>query len=262
MSADRLRRSDDESLGRALASLHLRWPPPPDVTDDVVATIRAADRRPVLAASRLSMPSRRRTVLLIAAALLTLAAAAGAAKLLDIGAVTIERIPGRPTGTPGPVFPGEGFGATITRIQAEAALGTAFRTPPALGEPDAFWLQESTVGPDGAGPWVVAGWAPQPALPAIEGTEWGAVLMRFEGDADIVSKLVGGGGTRLDEVEIDGRRALWISGAHELELPLDGRLERYEVRGNVLVVQAGDLTLRLETDLPLLDAIELVGPIL
>ena len=267
MTADELRRLDDEALGSALARLDLRWPATPDVTADVAAGIRdGRGRRTLGTPARFAVggrPSHRRRVLLIAAALLTVGAAAGAAKLLfDLGAVTIERIPGRPT-SPGPVFPGAAFGEPITRNEAEAALGSAFATPSVLGEPDAFWLQEPAIEVDDPAPWVVAGWRATPTLPPIDGTGWGAILVRFRGEADVASKGVApGGGTRLEVVDLDGRRALWIEGSHELELPVDGRLERFRVRGNVLLVDDDDDTLRFESELPLGDAIQVMRSIM
>jgi hypothetical protein len=262
MSAEQLRRLDDEALGQVLADLDLRWAEAADPTADVLATIRSRERRGVAGVSGLRQPSRRRAVLLIAAAVLTLAAAAGAARLVfDIGAVTIERLPGRPTAPPGPAFPSDGLGAPITRSNAEAALGAPFGTPPALAEPTAFWLQEPEIdGVDGA-PWVVAGWAASPELPAIDGTAWGALLTRFDAGVDVASKQVIGSSSTMDELEIDGRRALWLTGPHELVLPIDGRVERFEVRGNVLLVDAGDTTLRFETSLARDDAVDLLRPI-
>ena len=257
MSADRLRRLDDDALGTALAGLALRWPEAPAATAEVLASIGAAERRPAFGVPRLGAPSRRRAILLIAAALLALAAAAGAAKLVfDLGAVTVDRIPGRPTALPGTTFPGDAAG--VSRDEAEAALGSPFETPTALGEPDVFWLQEP--GRDGPpiDPWAVAAWRPGADLPAIDGADWGAVMIRFRGQADVASKQVSTSGATVDAFELEGRRALWLTGPHELVLPIDGALERFEVRGNVLLVQDGDLTLRLETALPRESAVELV----
>jgi hypothetical protein len=259
MSADHVHRLDDDALGTALADLDLRWPEAPATTPEVLASIRAAERRPAFGVPRLGAPSRRRTILLIAAALLALAAAAGAAKLaFDLGAVTVDRIPGRPTVLPGTTFPGDAVGASVSRDEAEGALGSPFVTPTALGEPDVFWLQEPSLEGAASDPWAVAAWRPTADLPTIDGTEWGAVMIRFRGQADVASKGVSTSGATVDAFELDGRRALWIMGPHELVLPIDGALEHFEVRGNVLLVQDGHLTLRLETALPRTSVVELV----
>jgi hypothetical protein len=264
VSAEELRRLDDDALGRALGGLDLRWPTSPEVTSDVLATIRAAHDRPALrGVPRLGLPSRRRAVLLIAAALLALAAAAGAAKLLfDLGAVTVEQLPGRPTSLPGATFPGDDLGTRVTRAEAEAKLGTDFLTPPALGEPDVFWLQEPGIEEVGGEPWVAAAWLPSADLPPIDDTRWGAVLIRFRGEADVASKQVTGSGSAPHPIEVDGRRGLWLTGTHELVLPVDDAFERFTVRGNVLLLQDGEDTLRLETALPRPRAIALVRSIL
>lgn len=263
MSAEGLRRLGDDALGTALAGLDLRWPEAPAATPEVLASIRAAERRPAFGLPRLGAPSRRRTVLLIAAGLLALAAAAGAAKLVfDLGAVTVDRIPGRPTALPGTTFPGDGTGVSVSRNDVEAALGAPFETPTALGEPDVFWLQEPSLEGPATDPWAVAAWRPAAGLPVIDGTDWGAVMIRFRGQADVASKGVSTSGATVDAFELDGRPALWLTGPHELVLPIGGALERFEVRGNILLVQDGDLTLRLETALPRTSAVELVRSIL
>ena len=90
MSAERLSRMTDEGLGEALRALEplLLQPQPPDVTGEVLATIRAG-RRP-----RRRLSSRARIAILVAAALLALATAAAAAKLvIDLGGIRIEREP-------------------------------------------------------------------------------------------------------------------------------------------------------------------------
>jgi hypothetical protein len=69
-------------------------------------------------------------------------------------------------------------------------------------------------------------------------------------------------GATVDAFDLGGRRALWLTGPHALGVPVDGELRRFEVRGNVLLVQDGDLTLRFESVLPRERAVELLGSIL
>ena len=100
---ERLRGLDDDGLARALATAgrDLDWPTAPDLTRRISATLLDQQRQPSLARPRLSLPRRRRTVLLLVAGLLLLAAAAVAAKVvIDLGALTIDTIPGRPTALP------------------------------------------------------------------------------------------------------------------------------------------------------------------
>jgi hypothetical protein len=263
VSAEELRRLDDDALGRAVGGLDLRWPETPDVAEAVLATIGARGDDRLRALPRFGVPSRRRTILLIAAALLAIAAGAAATKLvLDLGAVTVEQLPERPTSIPGTTFPEGGLGRRVTRDEAEAALATEFRTPPALGEPDAFWVQEPMIEQVDAEPWVAAAWAPAEDLPPIEETRWGAVLIRFRGEVDVAAKHVAPDLGDAEQLEIDGQPAVWLTGAHELVLPIDDAFERFAVRGNVLLVQDGGTTLRLETALPQQRAVALVLSIL
>ena len=260
MTAERLRSMDDEALGAALGGLDLRWPAAPEVTGDVLAAVRATEHRPSLLAPRLSSPSRRRVVLLVAAAILALAAAGGAAKLvLDLGAVTIERIPGRPTAPPGAAFPDGAVGEHLSLEEAEIIVGFAPALPSALGPPDRVWVQEAVN--DGTDPWLGSAWASSEELPAVPGTRWGAVLLQFTGDAEIASKQLFGETGAIHVVEVRGAPAYWITGTHTLELQEGDEVARYEIRGDVLLWQAGDVTFRLETSLPRSEVLRIANSI-
>lgn len=261
MSAERLRELDDETLGTTLAELDLRWPPAPSA-EDLRAGVDAGNRPPPFLLPRLDRPSRRRTVLLIAAALLALAAAAGAARFVfDLGAVSIERIPDRPTAAPGPAFPGDLPGRAVSLEEASAVTGEPIRLPPSLGEPDAVWTLDASPELGGTGPWVGVAWRPADDVPAIDGTDWGAVFIRFRGPADVAVKRLFVGGADLRRVRLGGHDAIWVTGAHELHLLVDGSVRRFVVRGNVLLWQAEGSTFRLETALPLRKAIAIAEPI-
>jgi hypothetical protein len=66
---ERLRALDDDGLGRALATAgrDMDWPPAPDLTARVSATLADQQQHPSLARPRLSLPRRRRPLLLVAA---------------------------------------------------------------------------------------------------------------------------------------------------------------------------------------------------
>ena len=257
MTAERLRRLDDEVLGSALSGLDLRWDPAPDVTADVVGTIRAADRVPSLAAGRVGVVGRHRTVVLIAAAIALLALVAFAARaVIDIGAITVERIEELPPGS-GEVFPGATSDQRATLEEARAALQGDPAFPAALGTPDRLWVQEADPsGTSATSAWVGAAWGPSEELPRIDGVPWGAVFLQLRGDVELITKQVGIAGD-LQEVRVGGADGVWLDGPHDLLLDDDGTLERYAVHGNVLVWQGGDRTYRLETALPLDDALAL-----
>jgi len=110
---ERLRALDDDGLGRVLATAgrDLDWPPAPDLTARVSATLADQQQHPSLSRPRLSLPRRRRTVLLLVAVVVLLAAAAVAAKVvIDLGALHRHRDPhGRlpqPGDVPGQLRPG------------------------------------------------------------------------------------------------------------------------------------------------------------
>jgi hypothetical protein len=253
---ERLRRLDDDGLGHALATAgrDLDWPSTPDVAARVSGTLLDQQQHPTLARPRLSMPHRRRTVLLLVAGLLLLAAAAVAAKVvIDLGAVTIDTIPGRPTALPTVVANGPTFGHRATLDEAVREAGFPAQVPAALGDPDAVWVDTTD---DGSR--IVLAWTASGALPPIDGLPWGAVLYGFRGQVEQAAKSVFVDGNTFEEATVDGRDAIWVTGPHELDLVTgDGTYERYLVTGNVLVWESDGIVLRLESSLDLPAAVEI-----
>jgi len=245
---DRLRRLDDEALGRAIGVLadRIAWPPTPDLASNVARRLRDQQRRPALGWPRLLLPSRRRALALLVAGLLLLAAAVVAARLvIDLGAVSIRTAPGRPTALPGAVASGPAFGRPTTLAEAEALAGFAARVPARLGPPDRVWVQELAEGTR-----IVLAWRPSASLPQIEGLPWGAVLYELRGRIAVAVKVVFPESGDLQAISVNGKRGYWITGPHELDLVTgDGSVQRFRVTGNVLVWRAAPITLRLETRL-------------
>lgn len=109
MSVARLRSLDDEALGAAIRATgdDLAWPSTPDVERAAREAASSARPRSSLISTWPArpvwpaMPRRTRLVVLFVAALLLLGGAALAAKLvIDLGAVTVITLPGRPTALP------------------------------------------------------------------------------------------------------------------------------------------------------------------
>jgi hypothetical protein len=257
---ERLRALDDDGLGRALATAgrDLDWPPAPDLTARVSATLLDQQQHPSLARPRLSLPRRRRTVLLLVAAVVLLAAAAVAAKVvIDLGALTIDTIPGRPTALPTAVASGPTVGHPVSLEGAQQEAGFPAQMPAALGEPDAVWVDSSD---DGAR--IVLAWTANGALPPLDGLPWGAVLYEFHGQFEQASKSVFMEGNTFEDAKVGERDAIWITGQHELDLVTgDGTYARYLVTGNVLVWESDGVVLRLETSLDLQAAVEVAESI-
>jgi hypothetical protein len=253
MSAERLIAMSDDELGAAISALdpELAWPELTVSAEAVAAAIRSG-RRPTRSRSRV------KTVLLAAAIVLALAAAAAAARLvIDLGAVTIESVPGRPTGIPTITAGPEDFGRPTTLAGAEAVAGFPVHVPAALGNPDRVWVDRTPAeeGPESAR--IVMAWAPGVYLPAIGDARWGGVLLEFRGRADVVSKHVYAQTGTIAPVSVQGTSGFWLTGIHTLDLLTDDGIRTFSVTGNVLVWQSGELTYRLETALPMAAAVRL-----
>jgi hypothetical protein len=252
---ERLRAMTDDRLGAALSSLVLDWPAAPDLSRAVVGAVLTQRRPRVVGLPR----SRRTRILLIAAAtVLLLAGAAVAAKLvIDLGAVVV-RVPEDagtlPTSSPAP------FGAPIDLEQANDLLGAEVGVPTALGPPDRVWADE-VITDAGTVVRITFAWRPSPDLPAIEGSGYGAVLMRFEGDTDQASKDVYADTGTVSPARVRGRDAVWTTGSHLLQLLTSDGVRYVTVEGNVLLWGDRPYTLRLETALPKAEAVRIAESI-
>jgi hypothetical protein len=246
--------STDPELGTALRGLSavLRWPEEPDVAASIADSIQNQRERARPFLPRLSMPSRRRTVLLIAAALLVLGAAAFAAKLvIDLGAVTISEVPGRPTSIPSEPFGAGDLGTPVSLDEAAAIAGFTPAIPTSLGPPDGVWVDDARSG-DVATPSrrIVTAWRPRAGVRRIPGTPWGVVLIQFDGSVDVAFKTVYSQTGRFGHAVVDGASAYWTTGDHVLQLISGTELRSYRVNANVLMWARDGFTFRLETMLP------------
>jgi hypothetical protein len=250
---DRLRALSDDDLGAALTSLGQRiaWPVAGDLP---VAVSRAIGRGEGHVISWPGSPtrSRRRTVAILVAAVLALAAAAVAAKLVvDLGAVVIRTVPSLPTTTPTATVGAGSFGQPISLGEAGSIAGFHPLLPSTLGPPDAIWAERTATSFDSQRTTVIVlAWRPSDDQPGIPGSSWGAVLMEFRGEASIASKLLFEGHARLGTAFVDGHDAYVVTGEHELDLLIDGKIRRFTSTARAILWNDGTLTLRLETALP------------
>jgi hypothetical protein len=241
----------DEELGAALAELEVAWPSTPDLASPVMAATRAPAPRTI----RLPLPRSRRILLIAAAIVLLLAGAAVAARVVfDIGAVVVRVTPD-PRTNPTPTA-SEPFGEPLTHAQAARLLGAELALPTSLGRPDRLWADEVLA--DGVEVVrITAAWEPGPDLPGIEGSRWGAVLMRFEGNVDQVFKDVYEATGDVEPATVGGLDAYWTTGPHTIQLLTSDGIVYARVEGNVLLWRDGPYTMRLETALPKAEAVRI-----
>jgi hypothetical protein len=243
-------REPTDTLERALRSLaeRVQFPPTPPIAPTVGARLRAdaarAHRPPF--AGVVAWP-RRRLVIVVALALVLLGGAAVAARLA-IGPVEVRIVPSLSPGAP-PETPAA-FGDEVPLARAGRLAGIEPAWPPGLGRPDDVYVVDT----GGAGSAVVLAWRGEAGR--IPDTPWTAVLIELRGDVQIATKYVGASG--IHTARVDGRRAFWISGAHDLSLQGAFGGGTVRVSGSVLLWQpAPGLAYRLETTLPKPEAIAL-----
>ena len=250
--SERLRALDDDDLGTALSTLDIEWPSTPDLAPAVMTRV-STERHPGLV--RLPL-SRSKRIMLIAAAIgLLQAGAAVAAKIIiDLGAVVVDVVPNRPGLLPTPsIAP---TGQPVTLQETAALLGRDVPIPERLGRPDRVWADRvfTEVG------WVARvtlAWRARPDLPEISETRYGAVLMVFEGDANLASKTLYEDTGVLQFQTVDGVEYYWTKGTHLLELLTGDGVAFVRVEGNVLLWRDGRHTMRLETLLPKAEALRI-----
>jgi hypothetical protein len=243
----------DERLEAALSTLggDLAFPVTPAFAEAVTARLtseRAAGARPRLPSRALW--SRRRVLVLVTIGLLAALALAAAARLA-IGTIEIGIQPGvTPPPSLPPVEP-DVLGDPLPAREAVALAGFEPSLPPGP-PPDEVYVVDSPFGDPG----MIYAWRPSATYPALPGTEWGLVLIAFQGDDETVVKTV----QRFEDIHdasVNGERAWWIPVRHVLEIETDAGFVTFSVRGNVLIWEVADVTYRLETSLDRASAIAL-----
>jgi hypothetical protein len=244
-----------DDVTRTLADLgrHLELPADGDPAAAAVARIRGHDRRSFVPASATN--ERRTGVLVVAAAVIVAIAVVLAApgprgavaRLLGVDGIEITR---------GEVDPTLSRALELGRpIAVDAALDEAGGvTVPGLGPPDGAYAGRPRDG-------VSLVWAASDDLPAIAGTDTGAVLTVFPADAIRIGK-VASDRTGITDVRVGGHRGYWIGGEpHEVvyEAP-DSRTTSARLAGNTLIWSDGERAYRLESALDRADALAAVSP--
>ncbi|MGA9162751.1 MAG: hypothetical protein WB297_18050, partial [Actinomycetota bacterium] len=177
------------------------------------------------------------------------ALALAAAARLAIGAIEIRVQPAVAPSTSLPPVEPDVLGEPLPASRAVALAGFE-PSLPSGPPPDEVYVIDSPFGDPG----LVYAWRPSPTYPTLPGTDWGLVLIAFQGDEEIVLKTV----QRFEDVHdasVDGVRAAWIPVPHLLDIETDRGTQTFSVGGKVLIWQVGDVTYRLETSLDRASAI-------
>jgi hypothetical protein len=265
-------------LERALTDLaaSLEFPPTPDLAAAVTARLgeapsaRPAPPTPAARARRwlAGLAGWRRlaaaglAVVLLAAAVLvaspgTREAVARRLGLRGIGVELGGPPPPTVTTTPGGRLE-LGLGDRVTLEEARRRVDWPVLVPAAgLGQPDAVYVNEAV--PSGGRVDLV--YRARPGLPASPFTDVGLLITEFQGQPtpEFLKKVTTMG--VVEQVTVGGEPGYWFSGEPHFFTYQDAagtlREEQTRLAGNTLIWQRGDLTLRLEGELPKAEAIRI-----
>ena len=267
-------------LEAALADLaaDLRFPPTPDLAAAVTARLEEGPAR-TPAGRRVRFTGARRwpawlagwrrlavaglAVVLLAAAVL--AASPGTreavARRLGLRGVGVELGgPPPPTATTRAGARLDlGLGRRVTLEEARRRVAFPVLVPAAAGfdRPDAVFVNEAVP----AGGRVDLVYRARPGLPASSFTDAGLLITQFRGEPepDFIKKVAGAGMVQF--ITVGGGPGYFFSGEPHFFSYRDAsgqfREERTRLAGNTLIWQRGDLTLRLEANLPLAEAVRI-----
>ena len=267
-------------LDRALADLAtaLEFPPTPDLAAAVTARLEegpeaapAARPAPAARARRWlgGLTGWRRlaaaglAVLLLAAAVLVVSPGTREAVARRLGLRGIGVQLGGPPPPTVTTAPGArldlGLGDRVTLEEARGLVDFPVLVPGAAGfeRPDAVFVSEA-VPPGGR---VDLVYRARPGLPASSFTDAGLLVTQFRGQPtpEFMKKVTAMG--MVEAVTVGGEPGYWFSGEPHFFTYVDSngsfREEQTRLAGNTLIWQRGDLTLRLEGDIPKAEAIRI-----
>jgi len=266
------------SLEQQLRSLGDRdglFPETPELASDIAGLIRLRDPESTSRRFGLSLDRPLRVAALVALALLAALVAALAvpssrtaiADFFGLEGIRIEfgqdddnaGLPATPASIGGSLLLGER--STMDEVIRTVPFDVALPTDDAASEPDEIYLnQRSGV--------IVVGllYEASDELPEIGSTGVGMLVLEIDSaNAGIffVKKTVVGGG-EVEMTSINGSTAYWIEDGILTVAPVEGLMldpPGMDSRrsGNVLIWSDGDVTYRLETDLPINDAVRIAG---
>lgn len=226
---------------------HFSYPPTPDLAEAVRQQLASSKARlkPDLITRRRWAWAALLALFLVGSLLAVPQVRAAVVEFLQLGAVRIFLAQPVPTVQPTPVMAPSLLGLAGETSLAEARTQVDFPIrlptyPAELGPPDRVFQQ------DFDGPVVILVWL----KPEDPGQVW--FSLHLMGPDTFAGK---GAPQTVTETMVNGRPALWLEGPHLLQLSDGDYALRRLVEGHVLLWTEGQLTYRLETDLPLAEAV-------
>jgi hypothetical protein len=243
-------------LERSLIVLgeELDWPVTPDLSLRVRRSIAPAPRPRSIAPAprRRRRLAFRRSFAIALAALLVLAAGVLAAvpgvrdpvlEFFGLQGATVER---REVLPPVPERRPLDLGRRTTLAAAGGAVRFEPLVPQAAGRPDGVFVSDAVPGGE-----LSLAYRARDGLPEARSTRLGLLVSEFRGDlAPEYTAKIAGQATVVERLRVDGARAVWLAGAphfffyRSAQRPITERELR--IAQNVLLVEQGDLLVRLE----------------
>ena len=256
-------RLDDRDLERTLSDIGARLDDPKRDMWPAVRT-RIAERRAKPWWSRLHLErgafapvAATLAIILVAGLLLTPRFADSLGHVLSIPGLQIYRVPESPTARPNaspPTFAGQ----RVTSVaEASRVAGFTVRTPAALGEPSAIYVETAPVR-------VTIVYASVKGIPLSPQAGVSAIVVEFKGtlETQIMSKAIGPG-TTLDAVPLGSGVAYYLAGQPHQFFFRDpaGNIQPETLRlaGNTLLWTDAGVTYRLEAQVGLDEAVRIAS---
>ena len=239
------------------------YPPTPNLAVSVRSRIAARPAAPVVPLPlwrdpmRLALAAAVLLILLGAAALINPVTRDAIAHFFHVRGVVVNRQP-----SPAPSLSPSAspyLGVATSLENAQAAVAFKIVVPPALGSPDAVYVDATVPGGE-----VALAYKPRPGIPLVKETGLGVLVTEFRGDLAPESLLKSAGpGTRVDETSVNGDPAWWLQGEpHTIviqESPGEARPETLRLAANTLVWEHNGMTYRIESNLSEADAMRLAA---
>jgi hypothetical protein len=221
-------------LERELASMAIDWPETPDIAAAVSARLVAPPPRRRWWMARPAWQFAVAAIaLLIAVVMAVPPTRAAVLDLLGLRSVRIEHREPRPA----TFGRGLSLGTAVTLAQARRDADFPVKVPAALGPPDAVYFSDNPARVD---------------FVYRDGHRVGTLVTELRATATPVIQKAVGGGAKLEQLEVGGDRAYFISGAEHgfAYIPAGSQepvFEDQRLAGNTLLVERRDgLLLRIE----------------